>query len=272
MNDLKIKSVKEAVELAIKFKNNWWRGQPLTYGSLIPKIYRNEYFNDFHQAFDPSKEFEIIEKFKRFSPTLKSGLPDKENRLDWLILMQHYGAPTRLLDWTESILVGLFFAVSKELKKDGEIWSMFPQELNLKAGLGEIFPLESSRILKFLAGEPSHTNPTELADELKLKKMPDSPVAFYPTLGFPRMTSQLSTFTIHPKIKEGKSINELILEQNKLARYIIPSKFKKPIMDQLNILGISNRTLFQDLESLSKDIQLEFSNPLRKLWGQPEIK
>lgn len=72
--------------------------------------------------------------------------------------------------------------------------------------------------------------------------------------------------------KEGKSINELIPDQKKLAKYIIPSKFKKPIIDQLNILGISNRTLFQDLESSSKDIQLEFSNPLRKLWGQPEIK
>lgn len=270
-NDFKILSVTKAIEIAIKFKHNWWRGQPLTFGTLIPKIFRNDYYNEFQKALDYKKEFEIIETFKRFSPTLTSNLPDEENRLDLLILMQHHGAPTRLLDWTESVLVGLFFAVSKDMDEDGELWSLFPQELNDKAGINRDFPLKNSKILKFLAGEPCHNDPIELAKELGLKTIPDTPIAFYPTLGFIRMTSQLSTFTIHPKPIEEKSINNLIIDQNKLTRYIIPAKKKMSILDQLMTIGISNRALFQGLDSLSKDIHLEFSNPLRKVWVQPRI-
>ena len=203
---------------------------------------------------------------------MTTNLPAEEDRLDWLILMQHHGAPTRLLDWSESVLVGLFFAVCADLNEDGELWSLFPQELNVKAGLGPNFPLRTSKILIFLAGEPSHLNPLELAKELGLEPIPINPVAFYPTLGFMRMNSQLSTFTIHPNPVEGRSIIELMPEQNNLRRFVIPAKAKKVILDQLQTIGISSRTLFQNLDSLSKDILREFSNPVRKLWGQPEIK
>lgn len=269
-DDNTIMTVNQAIDIAIKFKHNWWRGQSQEFNTLNPKIFREDSLTDFHNIFDPNKEFEIIEAFKRFSPSLTTKLPKEEDRLDWLILMQHHGTPTRLLDWSESVLVGLFFATSKDLNNNGELWSMYPQELNIKAGIEGNFPFENSRILKFLASQPSHNKPGELAKELKLDKIPDTPIAFYPTLGFIRMTSQLSTFTIHPEPIEGKSIKDLITDQNKLTRYVIPRDKKKIILEQLKTLGISNRTLFQDLESLSKDIIMEFSDPFRKIWKQPE--
>ncbi len=272
MDDLKITSVEDAIKVGIKFKHNWWRGQPKTFGTLIPKIFRNPFYIKVVENLDPFKEFEIIETFKRLSPTLNTKLPSHEDRLGWLILMQHYGTPTRLLDWSESILVALFFAVSELNKEDGELWSLYPIELNIKAGIGGIFPLESSPILSFLAGEAGHNDPEKLAENLNLSKIPDKPVAFFPTLGFERMTSQLSVFTIHPKINPSNSIIDLINDKNKLNKYIIPYKEKYEILDDLKTLGISYRTLFQDLESLSKDIILEFSKPLRKLWGQPGLK
>ena len=86
------------------------------------------------------------------------------------------------------------------------------------------------------------------------------------------MTSQSSVFTIHPRVNLSNSIIDLINEENKLIKYIIPHNIKSKILDDLKTLGISYRTLFQDLESLSKDIILEFSKPLRKLWGQPDLK
>ena len=272
MDDLKISSVEDAIRVALKFKYNWWRGQPEKFGTLIPKIFRKPFYYEVLKNFDPSKEFEIIETFKRLSPTLNTKLPSHADRLGWLILMQHFGAPTRLLDWSESILVALFFAVSESNKEDGELWSLFPNELNIKAGIGNIFPLESNEILSFLAGEASHNNPKKLAEGLNLSRIPDKPVAFYPTLGFERMTSQSSVFTIHPRVNLSNSIIDLINEENKLIKYIIPHKTKSKILDDLKTLGISYRTLFQDLESLSKDIILEYSKPLRKLWGQPDLK
>lgn len=51
-------------------------------------------------------------------------LPELGNRaspVDWWALMQHYGAPTRLLDWTTSLYVAAYFAVESHWDDDGAI-------------------------------------------------------------------------------------------------------------------------------------------------------
>jgi FRG domain len=56
-----------------------------------------------------------------------SCLPDAEVReqpASWLMLMQHYGIPTRLLDWTVSPYVAAYFAVEKHRDKPGAVWGI----------------------------------------------------------------------------------------------------------------------------------------------------
>jgi hypothetical protein len=60
----------------------------------------------------------LLRKFKRQCHHYISNIPDANDTLEWLALMQHYGAPTRLLDWTYSFFVALYFAVESATKSE----------------------------------------------------------------------------------------------------------------------------------------------------------
>ena len=54
----------------------------------------------------------------------------RDDLVAWWVLMQQYGAPTRVLDWTVSAYVALYFAVEKEPDKDGAVWVFRSDSLN----------------------------------------------------------------------------------------------------------------------------------------------
>jgi hypothetical protein len=58
---------------------------------------------------------------------------------DVLVTMQHYLPPTRLLDWTENLLVALHFAVRDpdQDKEDGALWILNARRLNYWTSAGE---------------------------------------------------------------------------------------------------------------------------------------
>jgi hypothetical protein len=71
----------------------------------------------------PIIEKGLTRRFIRQSHHYSLNVPDRDNILEWLGLMRHYGAPTRILDWTESFFVALYFAIENA---DGAaaIWAL----------------------------------------------------------------------------------------------------------------------------------------------------
>ncbi len=103
----------------------WFRGHDATTFQLTPSILRRPR----GQQAAYIDEVSLTRHFKAMNPdAAERGASDFE----WLVNMQHYLAPTRLLDWTENLLVGLYFAVRNPDMddQDAALWILNARRLN----------------------------------------------------------------------------------------------------------------------------------------------
>jgi FRG domain len=247
----KIQTITQLVEVGTKLSRSWFRGHATVCNDLTPRVFREEF--KIQRDFVENIEHRIFTHFSREAPVLADEVPDDEDYVSWLFLMQHHGTPTRLLDWTNSPLIAAYFAVAGKPKEDGELWAMYPDNLNKPSGVFGLF-LSGSGHARYLAEEPGWINRDELAKKHNLESPPCFPVAVYPTVRFQRMAAQLSTFTIHPEPQAGSTISELLTDEKDLARYIIPAADKHKLWCDLTALGITHHALFPNLDGLSHTV------------------
>jgi hypothetical protein len=128
-----------ARELPEQESRNWWlfRGMPSDF-PLQTSLERVliDAGNDLREA--PQIERKLPKEFKRRAHFYVGALPTHRDVLGWLALMQHYGAPTRLLDWTYSFFVAALFALRDAVsnppdkRKPAVVWALFRDAFGLK--------------------------------------------------------------------------------------------------------------------------------------------
>lgn len=257
----RLHTIQHAVEVGVTLSASWFRGHSRIIGDLIPTVFRSKYRDEVTLMARPSLELETIEEFKRHAAHLHGQpLPSVNDHLDWLCLMQHHGAPTRLLDWTEHVLVALYFAVVSDEGEDGELWAMLPWALNEVSAGGWGIPLPGRNVkLQYLVLQPNWTGTAgSLAEELGLDGPVTSPVAIGPTRSFPRMIAQAGVFTIHPTPDDTTvGITTALGDHRHLVRCIIPATAKRGLRKDLHGLGVHDMALFPDLEGLAGYVSRE---------------
>lgn len=225
----------------------WWRGQADSDWKLTPGIFR---------CGNEKKENNISFLFRMKAKARYSNCPNSDEPFPWLFLMQHYHLPTRLLDWTESPLVALFFAVENEKydDKDSVIWSLQPVILNSTQVNQKGILSPGHSIIKPIFKEAFTVN----------EKNPDRRiVAVHAEQADVRQLVQLSEFTIHGS---QMPMENLIENEKFLGKILIPSSAKEKFRLMLNNFGISRSYLFPDLENLSAELaSLDFNYETRSM-------
>lgn len=121
---VKVKTVDEFVRHANSFPKKQWvfRGHSDTAWKMESTFVRFCRLHDKNIAkrWRPKREIEAIHKFKKAGHQFLTHLPEDDDILGWLAVMRHFGAPTRLLDFTYSPLTALFFAASNPFRNFSE--------------------------------------------------------------------------------------------------------------------------------------------------------
>src|SRR5215212_6895776 len=135
--------------------------------------------------------------------------------------MQHYRVPTRLLDWSESPLVGLYFAVTEHPEKDGSLWCLDPVALNVHANIKFDHSLEIPAV-----GHDKVTEnylPSSIASESTTDLLL---IAVIGPRNSRRIAAQLGTFTITHRTHTPI---ERVGDRRHVWRLIIPAESKAAI-------------------------------------------
>jgi len=212
----------------------WYRGQSNISWSLLPTLIR--------EPNGLNAEMTLIKRFKQNAVHIASYADYTE--WDWLFLMQHHGLPTRLLDWTESPLVALYFAVSFCPDSDGALYCLNPMSLNKESGID--FKFDEELPCFDVDEDLDGYLPSSVARE---KTSRSRPVAALALRRAPRHYAQMGVFTVFHRddtpldnVSSGKHV----------SKFIVPKEAKQKLSEELNLLKINEMTLFPELDRIAK--------------------
>jgi len=236
----------------------WFRGQDAS-KKLIPKLYRQMRGRRLHT--DDEEEDELRYEFQQRAvqfPT--SRVPAGE--WEWYFLMQHYGMPTRLLDWSEGSLLALHFAIRSNTRSDAAVWVLDPwwlNKLSLTANqlLDGLSTVQRRWILEYMpdpADQRTEWIRRYLPETFFKASLPKFPAALKPPYIDRRIAAQLSAFTIHGAIRDGLGSLVDLDATPRLGKIRIQARHVERVREDLVECGVVETTVFQDLEGLAREL------------------
>jgi hypothetical protein len=235
---------------------NWvFRGQSNTQWELENAIERTDFIHLYRGI-----EIDFLAEFQRGARNYLNKDETPEYLIEWLALMQHHGAPTRLLDFSRSPFIGAYFAFEELVNADNSnvaVWAINVQALKEHA-LRELKKTYSSEL------EESNN----IIDEKLFKKIffDNNCSLIFPVEPFRmnrRYSLQQSTF-----VSTGNShdpfMKQLYFLKNSINQAVIkielPGRLQKQVLRNLQRMNLNRASLFPDLDGYALSLKLRYNS------------
>ena len=237
-----------------KLYRNWlYRGHCEVDWKLESSLFR--LFDDTQAILPRNRQFakdrhedELIRVFKSHAHLYIANLPPKRNKLEWLALMQHYGAPTRLLDMTFSPYVAGFFAL--EMGQDDCC----------------IYAIEHDHFTKIDAEHFKNENYRELIfqDQRREKSFF---IPYEPEMKNERIVAQQGAFLVLSTNYE--TYDNIILNyeytRSEGVKYIFKKKMRYEVLKKLRLMNITSATLFPGIDGFCRSLKTQVLDSIGRI-------
>jgi len=195
-------------------------------------------------------------------------VPDKNDMLEWLSLMRHYGAPTRLLDFTHSPYIACFFALeNSDLNANSAIWAINTEwlvDISFPY-IKEKFPNQDN-VIKDNLREADFISKN--FDIIFMKNTTPFVLPIEPLRANARLLIQQGLFLCPGAVNKGFEKNLLFdgdqkRMQDNVHKIIIENPIREEALSELDLMNINRATLYPDLQGFATSLalKLEWMSP-----------
>lgn len=257
MEEISVGDISELVQIIMNFSGEYiFRGQANSQWGLLPALERVVGTENYRTGVKKYEAYSLMTFKKRFELYNKTNF-HPASLLSWLSTMQHYGIPTRLLDFTESPYVALYFALEAYNPLSKNDFSLYA--INYKEYMN--CSIEKIKSIDHSFDETPNSIATHSDASFDQIADLNSDIVWITEPGVynERIDKQRGCFLISGNIE--KSLEEALAlsmySECSMQKILISANLYESIYRLLGKMNLTGKSIYGDMEGLTKSIRME---------------